>query len=770
MSGLMEEQAGLLFEMAAAFDRALQDRKIREGLMDFDDLETYALQLLGMPSVARRYQKRYLQIFVDEYQDTSYMQEAVLSRIQAGNRLFFVGDGKQSIYQFRGAAPRLFLSKVEEREADFTCIRLNHNFRSSQTVIDGVNDFFNRRMTKDFGGVAYKETDQLKSGAYHASAVKPAFVVLQGEEGVKDEIQWVAEEIGRLLEAGHPPQSIAVLARSLQPIQEAVRAIFQKEGIPLQTSQQTTSKNNLVIGMFQALLAWINGGVSDQALLAVMRFPQWGFSPEELSMIRIAYPEKSFGQACRYYGRDRKDGLAAKLQGFHQEMDGLRDRSHRIPLADFLDELLSWRDFADAILAMPDGLQRSYGLRAYVEEVKGRIARGPMTLHQVCMTIQEENREGIGTALPSIQGDQGIRLMTIHGSKGLEFETVFLINTAQGANLFDLNQSVLIHDDFGMAMTVYDPAAEAIDIPLERRIAEILMRRHQVSEEARIFYVGMTRAVERLYVVAHDRDPAKTRANRPYLKTVAGGLDSPSLYHWMVGAGMDQSAAWNFFEIALAKGQRGSAGVALKEELELQEDEGIFEQAGSYEKGRNKRRKVNITEWIEGSKKRKLTFEENTQAIDCGNAFHEVLEKVPLIKLDGLAHARKAIDELKMSRRITEKTACLVDPEGLLAWSMSSLGDRILSADQVLREKAFVGKLPDDAGAQYAQGKIDCLFREGDEWVLADYKLNMPKDMEAARSQVRAYCKLLRACFGMRIGQAYLYVWRTGRVLDVDLD
>jgi|GEM_PF-2902808 len=769
-SGMMTEQANALLYLAKEFDESLRQRKVRDGVMDFDDLETYAYQLLKIPAVARRIQKRYRTIFVDEYQDTSEMQEAVLNCMNQESQVFYVGDGKQSIYQFRGATPRLFLDKMDGKNEGVTGIRLNHNFRSSESVIDGINAFFNQRMTKEFGGVAYRETDQLKAGLTSIGNEKPQFVVLKGEAGQEAEVLWVTDQIQRLLDQGHQPASIAVLARSLQPIQEAYRNAFQKKGIPFQTSQPYNSKDLIVIEMFQALLFYLNGGISDEAFLAVMRYPLWKFEPAEMAKIRIEYPGIRFEAAARKYSKEKKDTLSKKLTDLFQEMDALREQSCQLPLGDLLDDILDRNRLADTILAMPDGQQKHFGLRAYVDSLKDRVERKSLSLHHLCMLIEEERREGITYPIPSVQGDQGVRLMTIHGSKGLEFDTVFLVHAGQPANLFDLKQSVLIHEDFGLAMTTFDKAQEAIRIPLERNIAQQVVKRQQISEELRIFYVAMTRAVERLFVVAHDRQPERTRDNRAYLSTVAGGMDYPSLYHWMLGAGMDQNPNWEYVEDEWTVNE--AVEISTIASFSLSPDQGmkVAEDTEVYGADRLKKRKVNLTEWIQGQEKRQILFQKNSEAIERGNAFHEVLEKIPLSDYSRLEDAMIAIDRLSLSRQITRQTADLVSGEDLFRWNRSELGQRILAADQVLREKAFVGRLPDDADALYAQGKIDCLFLEKDQWVIVDYKHHFSRDLSGAASQVKAYAQLLRDCFGLVIKEAYLYEWDSGMVLQVDLN
>ncbi|BES65415.1 helicase-exonuclease AddAB subunit AddA [Gottschalkiaceae bacterium SANA] len=765
----MAAQAKALMTLGRAADYAIKMRKIQEGVMDFDDLETYAYELLQQPKVAHRYRKRYAQIYVDEYQDTSHMQEAVLMKINHGNQLFFVGDGKQSIYQFRGATPELFLSKIREEDQGFSVIRLNQNFRSNARVIDGINAFFNRCMKVEFGGVNYQKTDQLQIGQIKTGVEKPKFVVVKDERGIAAEIDWIADQIQLLLDQGNPPDQIAVLARSLASVQDEFQQVFQKRGIPFQTNTQSNAMNAVEIRMYQSLLFYINGAISDTVLLAVMRLPIWGFSADELATIRGSQPQGRFELACRAYSKENHNSLGKKIQGFYRRITEIRARARLIPLADFLEELLEMDGLIGQISSLPGGFQREHGLKSYVMSLKARVHGNCATLHQLCRVIEEEQREGIAMSLPIPQTEQGVRLMTIHASKGLEFETVFIANASQSVNLRELYEPVQIHDEFGLAMACYHHKEKALDIPLEMKIAKERIRRQRVSEELRIFYVGMTRAVERLIVVSHDRFPARTREKQSYYATIYGGIESPSLYHWMVGAKIYSHPDWTYEEVEFLD---GVAQVDAEDKLFLEkpQEQALAEtDETAYSVKTHKKRKVNLTGWIRRGEEKQIVFEEKTKWIELGIAFHEVLEKLPLIQFISKEDALEALEKLQISRRITQETRQRVDEDLLWKWTQSDLGCRILQSKRVFREKSFVATLPDNDDALYAQGKLDCLFFEEDGWVLVDYKYRIHESHDLAVCQIHAYQEMLSICFNIHVKSAYLYEWVSGEAIEINL-
>ena len=155
-------------------------RKRNKNIVDFNDIEHFALKILlkeengkiQVSEVAKRYQEKYLEIAIDEYQDSNLVQEYILSSVSKGNNIFMVGDVKQSIYKFRQAMPELFLnkyhkykSKKDKKKEDDLKIQLFKNFRSRDNVLDFTNIVFQDIMSNDLGDIEYDEKEYLNLGA-----------------------------------------------------------------------------------------------------------------------------------------------------------------------------------------------------------------------------------------------------------------------------------------------------------------------------------------------------------------------------------------------------------------------------------------------------------------------------------------------------------------------------------------------------------------------------------------------------------------------------
>ena len=206
---LVQPSAEALAEVTERFIDAFTERKQDKNLVDFSDLELFALEILveeetGKPTeTAKEFQNAYEEIMIDEYQDSNYVQETILraiSREAVGqNNLFMVGDVKQSIYRFRLARPELFMEKFDTYETtDAPCQRidLHKNFRSRDSVLTFTNDIFYQIMKRNLGGVDYTDEAALYCGAdYPAGEKEDAFdseilltTTQELEEGTKQQI------------------------------------------------------------------------------------------------------------------------------------------------------------------------------------------------------------------------------------------------------------------------------------------------------------------------------------------------------------------------------------------------------------------------------------------------------------------------------------------------------------------------------------------------------------------------------------------------------
>ncbi len=341
----------ILLELAEEFSDRYQKAKAEKNLVDFSDLEHFALQILTGESenhkpgpVADELAKYYEEILVDEYQDSNEVQETLIraiSRERFGTpNVFMVGDVKQSIYKFRLAKPELFLEKYEtysKEESLYQKIELHKNFRSRDSVLASINDVFYSIMTKALGNIAYTEDAALYAGADYpepecAKDVKTEVYLLNtGEEllaamdadlaeytAKEAEARLIAAKIRELTDPEHGmkvwnrkteqyeplrKKDIVILLRSLSGWAEEFLSVLSAEGIPAFAESRTGYFTAVEVETVLNMLAIIDNPMQDIPLVGVLKSPMVGMTNRELAMVMAEFKKNADrGQDVGFYG------------------------------------------------------------------------------------------------------------------------------------------------------------------------------------------------------------------------------------------------------------------------------------------------------------------------------------------------------------------------------------------------------------------------------------------------------------------------------------
>ena len=559
-----------LFQVVRGFDEALTAAKLERNLLDFGDLEHYALELLYQKSgdgktyvkseIALQLSQRYREILVDEYQDTNGAQEMIFSALSPKDGRFMVGDVKQSIYRFRQARPEIFLSKKNSFRVfdgkNFPAkISLRANFRTREEITGVINYFFAMAMSPTVGEMTYGQEDRLEARAEYPPD-KEAGVRLQlielpsnmsRREGLKAEAGWVAEEIRRLLQSGmlvtggnglRPLEAgdICILLRSVKKKAELFEQELGDLEIGCWSDSQSGFLENREIAPLVAYLRLLGNPLLDLELAGVLASPLYGFTTDQLGRLRAGRKKQSLFLAIEQ--QKEKDPLCGR---FWADYERLRKLSATEPADRVLAEIFRCTGALKKARAMPRGEERQANLRLLAEYAASycRVGSGSTDGFVSYLTALEE----YGYDLPpaSVSGRNSVSILSVHKSKGLEFPVVFLCDTAAPFNTSDLSADTLLHPDLGFACIQRDnrKLRQHKTIPYLAMAAE--NRRAMLSEELRILYVALTRARERLYITAADKGlgrlsaaagkPLKDGALDPWMVRSAG-----SLYDWLAAA------------------------------------------------------------------------------------------------------------------------------------------------------------------------------------------------------------------------------------------
>ena len=433
--------AGELVRLTIAFGRAFEEKKRNAGVIDFGDMEQYALRILKKEEIAEEYRKKYEEIMIDEYQDSNLIQETLLmqiSRISHGQyNVFMVGDVKQSIYRFRLSRPELFMAKYASYETagegDQRRIDLHKNFRSRGEVLDAVNFLFYQIMTVSLGRVEYDEQAALYVGAQFEEKEGFDTEILLIEEGesleAKElEARAVAARIKELLkntevldkETGvyrkASYRDIVILLRSLKGWTDVFSKVLNEEGIPTFCGTKEGYFQTREISLLLDYLKILDNEKQDLPLAAVLSSCFGGLTNEELARIRCAYPEEPFYQAAADFARDTKD---EKLGVFYEQVHRFREQVPYTAIHELLEQIVSQTGYRDYVLAMPGGIQRRANLDMLIEKAKAYESTSYKGLFHFLRYVEQLQKYQVdyGEANTSDEMADTVRLMSIHKSQ-----------------------------------------------------------------------------------------------------------------------------------------------------------------------------------------------------------------------------------------------------------------------------------------------------------------------------------------------------------------
>ena len=582
-----------LAELVKTYDTLYAAAKRQRGLMDFNDLEHNALKALELPEVRDALNRQYRYVFIDEYQDSSAIQEAIIGSFAREDGLFLVGDVKQSIYRFRQAEPALFLEKakrfdLEERTLERR-IDLQKNFRSRANVLEAVNAVFSRIMHEDETEIEYDEREKLFCGLPAREDDPPVELHIlyqngeeadddaEGDEGrrrewaaVEREAQVVARRIHELVgttfydaktdsERTIRYSDIVILMRAARGSAPLAADVLGAEGIPVFCDAGEGYFEIPEIRAMMALLKNIENGERDEPLLAALRGPALGLSEAELAAIRMATPNTkiSYCEAVRHYREEMDDELAQKLRDFEEKRQRWRLCARHQGVDRLIERIYAETGFLAQAGALPGGAARQANLHLLTSRARAFVSAQGGSLHAFLRYAERLRAGGDSMSASAIgENEDVVRIMTTHKSKGLEFPVVFVMALGKKISGKSARDRVLMDARLGVGLPCIDTEMSSERDTLLRRAIRAKAEKEQLAEEVRILYVAMTRARERLILVgsvSDDKPPEKWQS--PDIAQMTTGLDMvvPALADGGAGFGIEKEeihvddSVWNVF-------------------------------------------------------------------------------------------------------------------------------------------------------------------------------------------------------------------------------
>lgn len=538
-----------LLELLQAFMQDFSEQylqaKIQENAFEFSDIAHFAIQILEEnPDIRELYQDKYHEVMVDEYQDNNHTQERMLELLSNGHNRFMVGDIKQSIYRFRQADPQIFNQKFkdfQEHPEHGKLILLKENFRSQSEVLDATNSVFTHLMDESVGEILYDGMHQLVAGSPAQKEVHPEnktqvliydtddsseLASSPEEEQINpNEVKLVAKEIIRLHnEEGVAFEDITLLVSS-RTRNDGILQTFEHYGIPLVTDggEQNYLKSVEVMVMLDTLRA-LDNPLNDYALVALMRSPMFSFNEDDLARLALQTNEdetranlyQKLEHALANQGQHAElvtPALRQKLKVFMTCFSKWRDFAKWHSLYDLIWKIYNERFYYDYVGNLPRAEQRQANLYALALRANNFEKTGFKGLSRFIRMIDrvlesENDLADVEVALPK----HAVNLMTIHKSKGLEFKYVFILNIDKKFSIQDMMSPLILSRQNGAGIKYLADMREELDTDvfptvkvsmdtLPYQLNKRELRLATLSEQMRLFYVAMTRAEKKLYLV-----------------------------------------------------------------------------------------------------------------------------------------------------------------------------------------------------------------------------------------------------------------------------
>ena len=830
--------------MLEEFERRYDAKKREKRVIDFADMEHIAVSILKNAEAADTLRRRFRFIFVDEYQDTNNIQENLISRIARPDNVFRVGDVKQSIYKFRQAEPeifeRLYKRYAGGKEPDGIVIDLGKNFRTNDATIRYVNHVFSSIMEGydehsmlytgiecppeyDFvpevhvllGGSGEEEYDPDYAGDDEADET---IEELSKEEAEAEYIAGLVQSIigtefydtkaGTVRKAG--ARDIAILFRAVRLRGEIMSRALRERAIEAHVDETEDFFDTIEIEIALALLTCIDNMKRDVQLISVLHSEVFGFSPDELARIRIAYKKtgkdrSAYWEAFRWFAEKGPEGeLKKKAADAWNAIMEWRRLSRILPLEDFVWKVLIDSGYYRMAGAMPGGAGRQANLRTLADRA-GRFSKDTIaTLSSFITFLDLLKSKKIRNGQASMVGrdDDVVRISTIHKSKGLEYPFVIVGGLGHRFRYDSTGKGFSFDPEGGVGLPYVDPARRYWRSTVLQRAINSKSRHDSYREEMRLLYVAMTRARNRLIMVGtckSDEELARYQLHpSSFLKAMQDVLKSgynrfsvsPLVLTRSTGEAGAESRISAYFDRPLNTEEQ-----AIYDELDRRfsyryPDEDLLSEKAKYsvsairreelEKERLQKKEAVVTSDDEVTHLRTgVEQSKRASAADIGIAYHRIMEFVDFKRAAGRAgradmeYIKERASFLREHDAIDADVYESLDLDRIAAFFESDLGRRAVEAagkGRLMREKPFTLRTSRSGREILVQGVIDCCFEEEGKMILIDYKSNFIRpdrqhEEELARIkdeykvQIELYKEAVEKGTGREVAEAYLYLF-----------
>lgn len=484
-----------LFELTNKVKLYFQLEKKKMEVIDFNDMEHFAYQLLQDPMIKEEMYNKYQMILVDEFQDTNELQEKIIASFCHDNNVFRVGDIKQSIYGFRQANPKIMQDWMEKEDDNNTPLLLQENYRSNASVIEFNNDFYSKIMNNELLGEQFKDIDianvgtkgQMESPQY---PVRFLYTEYKDEEGNKATIKknhnenrfdLIAQDIIEKHEAGMPYKSMCVLTRNHAP-QEKLKAVFEAYNIPAMITIDHGFFTNPAIQIVISTLKALEDLTDDISLCASLMSPLFNVSFSQIANCCI--------------GKEKGTSLymSIKNEDFMKPFFELYTNKNKT-ITQLLQYIYAYNDFYYASTTIQDKNNLDYLL-----ELAGQF-ENQNDIHSFVLQLSKDAMQD-QTQEASLYGkeDDVVQVKTMHQSKGLQFPIVYILSQHEQRDKHG-SSCILLDSTLGLSLKGLNNDYKLKYNSIYHLALQTKKELDDLAEEMRVFYVATTRPQKELVIV-----------------------------------------------------------------------------------------------------------------------------------------------------------------------------------------------------------------------------------------------------------------------------
>ncbi len=814
------------FEITLNLEQEFSKLKNNVGKLDFSDLQKFAYKILQNPTIQTEVRGSYKYIFVDEYQDINQIQEDILTLLSDSKNLNMIGDVKQSIYAFRQCMPEIFLGKYYSsiNKKDDSLILLNENYRCSKDVVDFVNLCFDTLITEKTIGINYKRDSQLICGSKNSGEVNLRLVNFKSknkqEDDEEDELlendQAEALEVAKIISEVYGKEyyndatkqtckinykDIAILVRDARGYVTTLFNTLKAHNIPVSTSIKTNLFNTIEVKVLHSLLKLLANSSQDVDVCNVLCSPLFNLNYNDLSQIRLEFTDGSFYDSINnYIVSGKNQHIVDILNKYYQFLLELKFKLNHSTIYELVNEVVVNNGLVEYYLSLPNGFEKAENIEQFLSLLNN--VGFEYNLGK-CLEFLESLSDKDDFLINVEAGENSVKILTMHKSKGLEYPCVILSNLGKRFNNQVFRDQVVLTNKLGVGINFRNIETRKEISTIQKTANTLFERNQQQEEQIRLLYVALTRARNFLYLTGcYDFSTFNSNYNKPILssKNFLELIFKAMPKQVVEGLG---NAKENFDVVVnnnkIANVQISDALAVLTETEEVKakvviskaDDDVVLKMLENFEKVEPKQKQMLATknsvtglmresDYVnENELSLTVGFNENVEnelPLKIGTAYHKIMQSLNYTETK--EEVEKVIENLFNCGELDLEVKPHIDLNKIYN-AKQNVAKLITSNTKILKEQQFLFKTEynsivessDNNQSILIQGVVDLILVNGNDAILIDFKTNKTKDVakliNAYSLQLEVYRQAVTKGLGVKVVSTKLYLFESSTFVEI---